>query len=214
MKSIRALCFDLDGTLVNSGPDIVTAVNATRRQFAVAELSYYQVIECVGGGVQELMKGVMQDLTQDKWDAAGAYFVDYYARNLTVKTHIYDGITELLNQCSHLSMAICTNKPQDMSETVVAHFGWQTQFPIVVGAEAQFPAKPDPQGLLHICQQLNCAPHEVAMIGDSVVDIEVARAAGCKAVAVTWGFNTAETLQAARPDLLIHHPQDLLEALA
>lgn len=207
---MRALCFDLDGTLINSGPDIVTAVNITRRSFAVPELSYAQVIRYVGSGVKQLMMGVMQDLAEEEWDAAGKHFLTTYRTHMTAKTHLYDGIQDLLARRRGTSMAICTNKPQDMSDEIVAFFKLQEFFPVVVGAEAQFPKKPDPQGLLYICEKLKCRPEDVAMIGDSVVDIETARAAGCMAVAVSWGFQTVEELQAAQPDLLIHHPRELL----
>ena len=210
MKTIRALCFDLDGTLINSGPDIVTSVNITRRAFSVPELSYAQVIHYVGSGVKELMMGVMQDLAEEEWDAAGKYFLTTYRTHLTAKTHLYDGIQALLERRRGSSMAICTNKPQDMSEEIVDFFQLRDFFPVVVGAEAQFPKKPDPQGLLHICKQLKCHPEDVAMIGDSVVDVETARAAGCMAIAVSWGFQTVEELQAAQPDRLIHHPRELI----
>ncbi len=209
MNPIRALCFDLDGTLINSGPDIVTSVNLTRRAFSVPELGYDQVIRYVGSGVKQLMMGVMQDLAEEEWEEAGAHFIITYRKNLTAKTHLYEGIVELLERRRGTPMAICTNKPQDMSEEIVQHFQLAEFFPVVVGAEAQFPKKPDPQGLLYICSQLKCHPDEVALIGDSVVDIDTARAAGCQAIAVSWGFNSEEDLIAACPDVLIRHPREL-----
>lgn len=209
MTPLRALCFDLDGTLINSGPDIVASVNITRRAFSVPELTYPQVIQYVGSGVKQLMMGVMQDLAEEEWEQAGAHFITTYRQNLTTRTHLYDGIAELLDRRRGTPMAICTNKPQDMSEEIVRHFKLVEFFPVVVGAEAQFPKKPDPQGLIYICEQLKCRPDEVALIGDSVVDIDTARAAGCHAIAVSWGFNSEEDLQTANPDLLIHHPKEL-----
>jgi phosphoglycolate phosphatase len=210
MRPIRALCFDLDGTLINSGPDIVHAANLTRRAFMVPELSYERIIRYVGSGVRQLMQGVMQDLSEEEWDAASQHFLDTYHAAMTVRTHLYDGILELLIARKGMPMAVCTNKPEDMSAIILTHFDIADYFQILVGAEAKFPKKPDPQGLLHICKQLKCRPEEVAMIGDSVVDIETARAAGCMAVAVSWGFQTIEELQAAQPDLLVHHPRELV----
>jgi len=210
MREIRAYCFDLDGTLINSGPDIVAAANTTRRAFMVPELPYDRIIEFVGSGVRQLMAGVMQDLAEEEWDPASEHFLKTYHNAMTVKTHLYDGIVELLDSKMHLPLAICTNKPQDMSEIIVRHFKIADYFKILVGAEADFPKKPDPQGLLHICKQLGCVPEEVAMIGDSVVDIETAKAAGCMSVAVSWGFQTEDELMAANPDLLIHHPSELI----
>lgn len=210
MTTIRAFCFDLDGTLINSGPDIVTSVNLTRRAFSVPELTYPQVIQYVGSGVRQLMMGVMQDLAEEEWEEAGKHFITTYRKHLTAKTHLYDGIVDLLERRRGMPMAICTNKPQDMSEAIVRHFQLADFFPVVVGAEAQFPKKPDPQGLLYICEQLKCRPCDMALIGDSVVDIDTARAAGCQAIAVSWGFNSVEDLQAAQPDLLIHHPRELI----
>lgn len=209
MNTARALCFDLDGTLINSGPDIVTSVNLTRRAFSVPELGYDQVIRYVGSGVRQLMMGVMQDLAEEEWEAAGAHFITTYRTHLTSRTHLYDGIQELLERCRGVPMAVCTNKPQDMSEEIVRHFQLTDFFLVVVGAESRFPKKPDPQGLLYICGQLNCRPADLALVGDSVVDIDTARAAGCQAIAVSWGFNSVEELQAAQPDLLIHHPREL-----
>jgi phosphoglycolate phosphatase len=107
-------------------------------------------------------------------------------------------------------MAVCTNKPEDMSAIILDHFGIMDHFQILVGAEARFPKKPEPQGLLHICKQLRCTPQEMAMVGDSVVDIETARAAGCVAIAVSWGFQPVEILEAAQPDALIVHPRELI----
>lgn len=210
MKTIRALCFDLDGTLINSGPDIAAAVNATRRAFSVPELTYPQIIYYVGSGVRQLMMGVMQDLAEEEWETASAHFMVAYRQNLATRTHLYDGIPELLERHRGMPMAVCTNKPQDMSEDIVRHFQLVEFFPVVVGAEAQFPKKPDPQGLLYICNQLKCRPEEVALVGDSVVDIDTARAAGCKAIAVSWGYNSESDLIAAVPDLLIRHPRELV----
>lgn len=207
---IRALCFDLDGTLINSGPDIVAAANATRRAYMVPELPYDAVIRYVGAGVRHLMMGVMTDLAEEDWEAASAHFLSTYHAAMTVKTHLYDGIREFLDSHSSIPMAVCTNKPEDMTHIILRYYGINDCFQTVVGAEARFPNKPDPQGLLYVCEQLGCRPLEMAMIGDSVVDIETARAAGCRAVAVSWGFNSLEELTAAQPDRLIHHPTDLL----
>lgn len=209
MKSIRALCFDLDGTLINSGPDIVAAANATRRAYMVPELPYEAIIRYVGAGVQHLMQGVMQDLAEEDWEKASAHFISTYHAAMTVKTHLYDGIHELLMKNRQTPMAVCTNKPEDMTHIILKYYGIDDYFRVVVGAEARFPHKPDPQGLLYICEQLDCDAAELAMVGDSVVDIETARAAGCRAVAVSWGFQTVEELMAATPDLLIHHPSEL-----
>jgi phosphoglycolate phosphatase len=209
MSNIHVICFDLDGTLINSGPDIVTSVNITRRAFSVPELTYTQVIRYVGSGVRQLMQGVMQDLAEEEWEEAGRHFMATYRKHLTVRTRLYDGILELLQRCQGSPMAICTNKPQDMSEEIVRHFQLKKYFPVVVGAEARFPKKPNPQGLLYVCKQLKCRPEDMALVGDSVVDITTARAVGCQAIAVSWGFNEVEELGTARPDLLIHHPQEL-----
>lgn len=206
---IRALCFDLDGTLINSGPDIVAAANATRRAYMVPELPYELILKYVGHGVRHLMNGVMQDLAEEDWAHARQHFLDSYHQAMTVKTHLYEGIMELLLSRRHQPLSILTNKPQHFSEIILRHFEIMDYFQIVVGAEAQFPNKPDPQGLLHICEQIKCEPQEVAMVGDSVVDIDTARAAGCKAVAVTWGFQATEELIAAQPDLLVQTPAEL-----
>lgn len=209
MTKIKAYVFDLDGTLINSGPDIVSAANATRRAYMVPELPYDAIIRYVGAGVRQLMEGVMQDLAEEDWETASAHFVSTYHSAMTVKTHLYDGIRELLAARRYRPMAVCTNKPEAMSHIILKHYGIHECFQAVVGADAQFPNKPDPRGLRHICQKMGCAPQAVAMIGDSVVDIETARAAGCMAVAVSWGFQAVEELMAAGPDVLIHHPREL-----
>lgn len=209
MIPIRAYVFDLDGTLINSGPDIVAAANVTRRAYMVSELPYDAIIRYVGAGVRQLMEGVMQDLAEEDWGAASAHFISTYHSAMTVKTHLYDGIRELLAARRDRPMAVCTNKPEAMTQIILKHYDIDHHFQVVVGADAQFPNKPDPQGLLHICRQVECAPKEVAMIGDSVVDIETARAAGCMAVAVGWGFQAVAKLMAANPDLLIRHPREL-----
>lgn len=207
--TIRALCFDLDGTLINSGPDIVAAANHTRRAFMVPELPYDRIIQFVGSGVRQLMQGVMMDLAEEDWEAASAHFIDTYHNAMTVKTHLYEGVLELLTASRRFPMAVCTNKPEDMTHIILKHYHIADYFQVVVGAEATFLKKPDPAGLLYICQSLGCKPEEVALIGDSVVDIDTARAAGCMAVAVTWGFQPMEVLVAAKPDVLIQNPMDL-----
>lgn len=210
MTRIRAFCFDLDGTLINSGPDIVHAANLTRRAYMVPELPYEQIIRYVGSGVQHLMRGVMQDLAEEEWDDAIQFFLNAYHSAMTVRTHLYDGILELLHSQRDTPMAVLTNKPEEFSAIILKYFNIDSCFQILIGAEARFPKKPDPQGLLHICRQLNCHPEDMAMIGDSVVDIETARAAGCQAIAVSWGFQAVEELMAAQPDRMIHHPRELM----
>ncbi|MEO8277689.1 MAG: HAD-IA family hydrolase [Thermoanaerobaculia bacterium] len=187
--------FDLDGTLVDSRPDLTTAVNAVRRELALPFLDESAVGGMIGEGARVLVERALADAPPEvSRDRALAGFLEKYAAVCTQATRGYDGVDELLSgSVRRWPLAILTNKPIAMTRAIFGHLGWERWFRVVVGGDSLPFRKPRPEGLRGIASALDCRAEELLMIGDSLVDAETARAAGSQFVWVTWGYAAPET---------------------
>jgi len=214
---MKAVLFDLDGTLLNTLEDIANACNAAlgRHGFPPHPATAYRYF--VGDGVPTLISRVVPRGNHDVDTLANvaAAYREEYQRNWNVTTRSYDGIPELLEQLAHrgIALAVLSNKPDDFTRRCVDEFLPTGRFSIVQGASQAYPPKPDPAAALHIAAEVKLPAKEFAYLGDTDTDMKTAVAAGMFPVGVEWGFRTAKELTKSGARLLLQSPGDLLNHL-
>ena len=191
MRSIRAVVFDLDGTLIDSVPDIAAALNDCLSVEGLAPLTESGVAALVGGGARELVARALGDTfaVADVDRVFGEFLARYEAEPVR-RTRLYPGARELLGHLRDigLPLAICTNKPIGLTRPILDRLDLTAYFCRVWGGKAGRPLKPDPACLRTLCVDLGTVPAETLMVGDSHVDVDAARAAGCPSIVVAHGY--------------------------
>lgn len=215
--NLRAVVFDLDGTLVNSLTDIARAANSVlaAHGFPTYDVQSYRYF--VGNGVRALLDRIVpSDYRQDERLAAEllAEFMDRYRQTWNVESHLYDGVTELLDQLVRrdVQLAVLSNKPQAATSECVAYYLSGYPFAAVLGQTENRPPKPDQTGIREVLDRLQVTPTSCLYLGDTAVDIQTAESAQMISVGATWGFRDREELEQAGADIIIDHPLELLEA--
>ena len=208
-KAVRALVFDLDGTLIDSKLDLVLAVNATLEHMGRARIDNEQVGKYVGGGAALLVRRVLGPGATDEEAAAGLeHFLWYYRVHMLDNTLPYPGVREALERLKDVPMAILTNKPVRFSEGILTGLDLARYFRYVYGGNSFETKKPDPFGMNLLLRDFGVAPHEAMLVGDSDVDVKTARNAGAWACGVTYGFGLA-SLRACPPDIMLDNLESL-----
>lgn len=219
--SIKLLIFDLDGTLIDSRLDLVRSVNATLRHMQRPELPDEVIASYVGDGAPALIRRALgSEADDEKLVRSGlGYFLAYYREHKLDHTHLYEGITESLEilRTSHNGlprrMAVLTNKPVHPSRAIVEALGLGKFFATVYGGDSFPSKKPDPKGAETILQEMETAPQNTLIVGDSAVDVLTGRNAGTWTCGVKYGF-APHTLRDAPPDVLVDLPRELAELFA
>ena len=204
----RAVLFDLDGTLVDSLPDIHAALNQTLESLGEPPFTLEAVGRMVGQGVQVLVGRAYEALgkeidhaTRDK--IAERYLAIYSAR-ATELTTLNAGATDCVRLLAErgIPLGVVTNKPGAETADILAHFGLADRMAVVVGGDAGPRKKPAPDLLVHACRQLGIEPGEALFVGDSENDVEAAQAAGMRVVAMRGGY-TARGVEGLGADLVL-----------
>jgi len=206
---VRALVFDLDGTLIDSKLDLALAVNAALRASGRAELPHERIYGYVGQGAMRLVERAVGDgATQDEVARAHEFFLSYYRAHMLDNTVLYPGVRECLEALKDHPMAVLTNKPVRFSREILEGLGVAGYFREIHGGNSFETKKPDPLGMLEILKTFGVAPSESMVVGDSDIDVKTARNAGAWVCGVTYGFG-AETLKEFPPDILLDSLADL-----
>ncbi len=211
---MRGVIFDLDGTLVDSLGDIAAAMNRSlaARGFPTHPVDAYRTF--IGEGVAKLAERALPPGKQEaKAALLQAYQADY-ALNLLETSAPYPGIPELLDALSTrgIPMAVLSNKPDAPTRRIVETLLGRWRFQAVAGERPGVPRKPDPAAALELARAMDVAASAVAFVGDTLVDVFTARAAGMRPLGVLWGFRAQEV--AASGVATVQHPEDLLPLLA
>jgi len=192
-----AIVWDLDGTLVDSAPDLASALNTVLNQRGFFTHSIDTVRTMIGNGVPKLVErgfnavGVRPDPVQ--LDEFVAMFVKEYTTCATDKTRPYPGVVEALQEIHSMNipMGVCTNKPEAFTRQILDGLGLSGYFSSVVGGDSTSARKPDPEPVLTCLRGLVSEPASSLMIGDSVHDVHAAHAAGVMIGVVPWGYRSA-----------------------
>jgi phosphoglycolate phosphatase len=212
----RLVVFDLDGTLIDSGRDLATAVNRALRRVAPAAAALPEdvVRSFVGSGARVLIaRSLAEAALPQPVEEVLPVFLEEYSRCLLDATRLYPGTVEALDRLSDRRLAVLTNKPGDMSRTILTGLGVGDRFFRIYGAGDIEARKPDPAGLRRIAAEAGVDPGASLMVGDSAIDIRTGRSAGMRTVGVTYGFD-ADSFRSEPPDLLVSSLTDLADRIA
>jgi len=220
-QSIKLVIFDLDGTLIDSRLDLVHSVNAALRHIGRPELPEQVIASYVGDGAPILIQRALGgEIVEPALVRQGLdFFLTYYRTHKLDHTTIYPGIAEALGAIQSSGngvprhLAVLTNKPVNPSRAIVAALGLGTFFQQVYGGNSFPTKKPDPEGARQLLEEAGVRPEQAAIVGDSHTDIETGQNAGLWTVGVTYGF-APQTLEAASPDVMVDHPQELARLFA
>ena len=213
---LRAVAFDLDGTLVDSAPDLAASANAMLEALGHARLPEARVAALIGNGIDRLVEGVLVASTGRPADArplaaAMALFHRCYAERLFDRSRVYPGVVDGLEELDAIGIARCciTNKASAFTLPLLDAAGLSGRLAFALCADRLEERKPAPDMLLAACLRLGIAPEEMLYVGDSNIDIGAARAAGCPVAVVDYGYHQGFQLAAARPDWIIGSVADL-----
>ncbi len=213
-SEVRALIFDLDGTLIDSKLDLALAVNAVLAEMARGPLPHDQIFGYIGQGAPNLIARSLGDGATDQECRRGLeFFFQYYSIHKLDNTVLYPGVRETLDALSGMPMAVLTNKPVGASRGILQGLGLAESFRIIYGGNSFERKKPDPVGVETILRQLGAAPEQVMFVGDSEIDVQTARNAGTWICGVTYGFGS-HRLAEYPPDLLVDSLTELLPHLS
>jgi phosphoglycolate phosphatase len=186
---IRAVVFDLDGTLIDSKKDLVVSVNATLRAIGREELPTELVASYVGSGAPVLISRALSGSPDsEELQHALKYFLEYYEEHKLDYTRAYPGVRAALEQLNGTPMAVLTNKPVDISVRILEGLELAQFFRVIYGGNSFATKKPDPLGANTVLGELKVAANEAGMVGDSEVDVQTARNAGMISAIVNFGF--------------------------
>ncbi len=215
MNKIKAIVFDLDGTLVDSLRDIAESINAALAQYGLPTHEVESYRPKIGGGIRKIVERSMPSDRLDLLDEVVAARGIYYLQHICDYTVLYPGIADLLEALREGSIlvGVLSNKSDALVQPLVQQILPDYPFATIRGTVPDAPHKPDPTLLLEILAQWQISPDEALYVGDAEVDMQTANRAGVGAVGVAWGFRTREELRASGSRFLLEHPLDLLKLL-
>jgi phosphoglycolate phosphatase len=216
--TLRAVIFDLDGTLLDTIEDLTDSMNAALTALGCPVRTVAECRNLVGDGLATFIRRALPEAAREDQSVVvrldRLMRAEYQVRQ-AVKTRPYPGIEDLLGRLAGMGIPHCvlSNKPHPATLSVVARYFPGHPFQIVRGARDGFPVKPDPSGALEIAGQLGLPAADFLYLGDTNTDMKTARAAGMFAVGALWGFRTREELLANGAQALAARPTDVLDLL-
>lgn len=213
---IRAVVFDLDGTLLDTVPDIAAALNRALAACGLPTHDQKTVETFLGGGIRDaVMKATPVGTDGATIERVLDLYRDDYVAHCTEKTALYDGVAEMVERFREQGMAlvVLSNKTEGTAQKIVRHFFPDGQFTAVFGRVPDRPLKPHADAAKPVLDTLNLSPEEIAYVGDSNTDILFARAVGMLPVAAPWGYRSREELVEAGAELIAENPLDIFALL-
>ena len=216
LDEIDCVLFDLDGTLVDSAPDLLAAVNSVLADDGRESIDIATLRPVVSKGARAMLAVAFPDDSSPQRVARVPAMLAHYANAIARHTRPFDGIESLLTRIEGTGKrwGIVTNKSAALAHAVVAAMGWNDRCGAMVGGDTLPVAKPDPAPLLHACALLGVDRSRCVYVGDDERDIQAARAAAMPSVAALWGYRQAhEDPHTWGAQWVIAHPDDLFRAL-
>jgi phosphoglycolate phosphatase len=208
---LRAIIFDLDGTLIDSKRDLIHSVNAMLKDLRRPQLAADVISGYIGHGAPQLVaRALGGSATEEELKHGLQFFLSYYEEHKMDNTCAYPDVPETLSQLHRIPMAVLTNKPVRISVRILEALGLARSFRAIYGGNSFETKKPDPLGAKTILRELGVDARESLIVGDSEVDVQTARNAGTRAAAVNYGFGVHDR-QTYPADVYLDRFPDLLD---
>jgi N-acetyl-D-muramate 6-phosphate phosphatase len=211
-RSLQAVLFDLDGTLVDTAPDLVATLLHLRAQHGLGPMDAAELRHHAGRGALGLLEAGFAHQTDIDPSSLRQQFLDHYTANLWVHSRPFSGIEVQLEalQAAGIAMAVVTNKIESLARPVIEKAGWQAHFPVVVAGDTTARSKPDPAPVIEACRRLGVDPCCTLMVGDDRRDVQAGRGAGSATLVAAWGYlKSDESPEDWGADGVIDHPGQL-----
>ena len=220
LTDIKLICFDLDGTLVNSVPDLRLALNAMLDELSLSHVNDLVVKKWVGNGIPKMVERCLlhvqnKAIAKSDLDNAVSIFEAYYQQFLNTESGLYPAVRSTLFslQDKGYKIVLVTNKAEQFLPSLLDYFGIKRCFDLLLGGDTLAKNKPDPMQVNYACEQFNVDKSQVVMVGDSRNDILAGQNAQVKTIALTYGYNYGEPIADINPDYIINHFDELLTLL-
>jgi 2-phosphoglycolate phosphatase len=213
---IKAVLFDLDGTLLDSAPDLVASLNHLRADLGLDAMPLKDLRHFASRGAIGLIKAGMppcDDETLATWREA---FLSHYEKNSFIHSRSFDGVESLLSELSNrdIPWGIVTNKMEYLSFPIIEKAGWLSRASVVICGDSVANSKPHPEPVLAACRTIGIDPANALMVGDDIRDIEAGKRAGSHTAFALYGYADSESQSEFDADTaLIHSPEEVLELL-
>jgi len=190
----RGALFDLDGTLLDSAPDMLATVNRLRADRQRPALRLEHIRPHVSRGGRAMIAAAFPDWTPALCEAALPEFLEVYRAELGRHSHLFEGIEPLLAalEADGVRWGVVTNKPEYLARDILPQLGWEARCAVLVGGDTLAEKKPHPLPLLAAAEHIGLAPHDCVYVGDDERDIVAARAAGMPSIIALWGYRQAD----------------------
>ncbi len=213
------LIFDLDGTLIDTAPDLVGTLNTVLQEERIPPFPLEQARNFIGLGARTMLKMGFEasgcEIEPDKLETLFVRFLDHYREHISLRSRPFPGAVDAMTRFSDAGwqLAICTNKLEHLAVKLLDDLNLKNRFAAITGGDTFEKAKPDPLPILGTMAKLSAPEHRTIMIGDARPDIDGARNAGIPSIAVDFGY-TSEPIASLKPDLVISHFNDLWNGVA
>lgn len=214
---IRAVIFDLDGTLIDSAPDLLGALDHVLARHGLPAANHDALRHHASRGAGGILRAGLSGVEHVDVDAVKQEFLDYYGDNLWRRSRAFFGVDGLLRELADhgCRLGVVTNKISRFAGPVVRHAGWDGLFGCMVTGDCVTRPKPDPESVLTACRNLGVMPGDAVFVGDDRRDIGAGRAAGTATIVAAWGYlGPDDDVLEWGADLIVEKPADLVDALA
>ncbi len=219
-QQTKLVLFDLDGTLIDTAPDLAHSMDLVMRELHLPTQGLKIVRRFIGHGVRRLVEDIVSTELEGKpakatLDKALGAFNEHYREQLVQKSSLYPGVPECLQtlRSRGVKLACVTNKPKAFTEPLLQHFLIDGHFDLVLSGDSLQKKKPDPFPLVHACQRLAVEVADSIMVGDSSNDILAARNAGMRCMYMSYGYSDTETVRALGPDAVLDSFAEVMDHL-
>lgn len=214
---LRAVIFDMDGTLLDTAPDFIAVCQAMLQQRGLPAIDDKLIRDQVSGGARAMVAATFAMQPQDDgFELLRAEFLERYQAHCAVLSQPFDGMLQLIADIEQAKLiwGVATNKPVRFAEPIMQQLGLAERSAVLVCPDHVSRSKPDPEMLLLACAKIGVAPGEVLFVGDDLRDIQSGHAAGCKTAAVTYGYiHPEDNPRNWGADVVVDHPLDLRAVL-